>query len=134
MYSSCLAFSFCCTKFYYLHCAGKQKELTEEQKQEIKEAFDLFDTDGSGSIDAKELKVAMRALGFEPKKEEIQKMIADVDDDGSGSIEFDEFLKMMTQKILNRDPKDEILKAFRLFDDDETGREDCFGQHVVDKK
>ena len=62
----------------------KQKELTEEQKQEIKEAFDLFDTDGSGSIDAKELKVAMRALGFEPKKEEIQKMISDVDDDGSG--------------------------------------------------
>ena len=29
---------------------------------------------------------------------------------------------MMTQKILNRDPKDEILKAFRLFDDDETGK------------
>ena len=62
------------------------QELTEEQKQEIKEAFDLFDTDGSGEIDAKELKVAMRALGFEPKKEEIQKMISDVDDDGSGSI------------------------------------------------
>ena len=42
-----------------------------EQKQEIfKEAFDLFVTDGSGSIDAKELKVAMRALGFEPKKED----------------------------------------------------------------
>merc|ERR1712193_278484 len=80
----------------------KQKELTEEQKQEIKEAFDLFDTDGSGSIDSKELKVAMRALGFEPKNEEFQ--------------------KMMTHKILNRDPKDEILKAFRLFDDDETGK------------
>ena len=31
---------------------GKQKskkfEFTEEQKQEIREAFDLFDTDGSG--------------------------------------------------------------------------------------
>jgi len=95
---------------------------TEEQKQEIKEAFDLFDTDGSGSIDSKELKVAMRALGFDPKKEEIQKMISDVDDDGSGTIEYEEFLKMMTHKILNRDPKDEILKAFRLFDDDETGK------------
>merc|ERR1712078_643510 len=68
-----------------------------------------------------ELKVAMRALGFEPKKEEIQKMISDVDDDGSGSIEYEEFLKMMTHKILNRDPKDEFLKAFKLFDDDETG-------------
>ena len=31
-------------------------ELTEEQKQEIREAFDLFDADGSGTIDAKELK------------------------------------------------------------------------------
>jgi len=27
----------------------------------------------------------------------------------------------MTHKILNRDPKDEILKAFRLFDDDGSG-------------
>merc|ERR1719277_1183087 len=28
----------------------------------------------------------------------------------------------VTHKILNRDPKDEILKAFLLFDDDETGK------------
>ena len=39
----------------------------------IREAFYLFDTNGSGAIDAKELKVAMRALGFEPKKEDIKK-------------------------------------------------------------
>ena len=32
---------------------GKAGGLTEEQKQEIREAFDLFDTDGSGTIDAK---------------------------------------------------------------------------------
>merc|ERR1712178_616500 len=48
--------------------------------------------------------------------------ISDVDDDGPGTIEYEEFLKMMTHKILNRDPKDEILKAFRLFDDDGTGK------------
>ena len=96
--------------------------LTEEQKQEIREAFDLFDTDGSGTIDAKELKVAMRALGFEPKKEEIKKMIADIDKDGSGTIDFEEFLQMMTSKMGERDSREEILKAFRLFDDDETGK------------
>ena len=38
---------------------GRQGGLTEEQKQEIREAFDLFDTDGSGTIDAKELKVSV---------------------------------------------------------------------------
>lgn len=37
--------------------SGLKPELTEDQKQEIREAFDLFDTDGSGSIDIKELKV-----------------------------------------------------------------------------
>jgi Ca2+-binding EF-hand superfamily protein len=42
--------------------SSKQQELTAEQKQEIREAFDLFDTDGSGTIDIKELKVALRAV------------------------------------------------------------------------
>merc|ERR1711936_776416 len=96
--------------------------LTDEQKQEIKEAFDLFDSNHSGTIDAKELKVAMRALGFEPKKEEIKKMISDIDKDGTGTIDFNEFLQMMTSKMSEKDSKEEILKAFRLFDDDSTGK------------
>ena len=29
-------------------------------------------------IDSKDLKVAMRALGFEPRKEEIKKMVSEV--------------------------------------------------------
>lgn len=29
---------------------GRTQGLTEEQKQEIREAFDLFDTDGSGKM------------------------------------------------------------------------------------
>ena len=53
-------------------------ELTEEQKHDIKEAFDLFDTDGTGKIDAKDLKVAIRALGFEPMNVYIINMLADV--------------------------------------------------------
>ena len=38
---------------------GSRPELTEEQKTEIREAFDLFDADGSGTIDVKELKVKL---------------------------------------------------------------------------
>ena len=64
----------------------------------------------------------MRALGFEPRKEEVRKMIADIDRDGSGTIDFPEFLEMMSSKMAERDPREEIMKAFRLFDDDETGR------------
>ncbi|XP_069691918.1 uncharacterized protein [Periplaneta americana] len=102
--------------------SGPKFELTEEQKGDIKEAFDLFDAEGAGKIETKELKVAMRALGFEPRKEEIKKMIADVDKEGTGYLSYDEFLGLMTQKMAEKDSKEEILKAFRLFDDDETGK------------
>ena len=115
---------------------GKKKKLdiTDEQKEEIKEIFDLFDTDGSGSIDAKELKVAMKSLGYDAKKEEIKKMIADADRDGNGYIDYDEFLEMMVTRIGNRDPKEEMLKAFRLFDDDETGKVSFKNLKRVDKE
>ena len=59
--------------------------IPEWQMQELREAFDLFDTDGSGTIDTKELQVALRALGFDSKKEKVRKMIADIDLDGSGA-------------------------------------------------
>ncbi|MCO5560661.1 hypothetical protein L7F22_014278 [Adiantum nelumboides] len=94
---------------------------TDEQRQEIQEAFDLFDTDGSGTIDAAELQVAMRALGFEAGYEEIERMIADIDKDGSGSIDFEEFLQMMTEKMGEKDSIREISKAFRVFMDPNTG-------------
>ncbi|XP_076177695.1 uncharacterized protein LOC143151990 isoform X2 [Ptiloglossa arizonensis] len=97
-------------------------ELTAEQKDDIKEAFDLFDPDGTGKIATKELKVAIRALGFEPKKEEMKKLIADTDPNGLGTLSFEEFLNLMSVKMLEKDTKEEILKAFRLFDDDNTGK------------
>lgn len=79
-----------------------RNELSEEQKQEIKEAFDLFDSEGVGAIDAKELKVAMRALGFEPKKEEIRRIIQDIDRSGEGFIKFDDFFDIMNIKMVKK--------------------------------
>lgn len=69
-------------------------ELTDEQKQEIKEAFELFDTDKDGSLDYHELKVAMRALGFDMKKAEVLKILRDHDKSGHGLMEFEDFAKI----------------------------------------
>ena len=94
---------------------SKQKklrsEITEEERQEIKEAFDLFDSKLLGVINAKELKVAMRALGFDPKKKEIKKILSEVDKSGEGIIKFDDFLDIMTKKMLEREPIKEIQKG-----------------------
>merc|ERR1712006_73760 len=105
--------------------AGKKKAkggLSEEQIEEIREAFNLFDADNSGAIDVRELKAAMRALGFEVKKEELKKMISDIDNDGNGTIEFAEFLEMMTGKMGEKDSREDSEKVFKLFDDDNTNK------------
>ena len=99
-----------------------RQDLSDEQRQEIKEAFELFDTDKTGTIDYHELKVCMRALGFDVKKQEVLNLMREFDREGSGQIEYPDFLEIMTTKISERDPIEEISKAFKLFDEDNTGR------------
>ena len=60
--------------------------LNETQKNEIKKALDFFDITGSGTIEAKNLKVVLRALGFDPSKEEIVKLIKEL---GKGEKQYD---------------------------------------------
>ena len=110
----------------------RRKEIRPDQKEEIKEAFDLFDH-GSGSLDGNGLKIAMRALGFEPMRGEIQNLLrptsfgsalTSVDEDAEAAdpvMTFVEFETLMRDKMLEGDPHAEMKKAFRLFDDDETG-------------
>ena len=49
----------------------------------------LFDADGSGAIDAEEMALAMKGLGFgDQPREEIEKMIRSIDTDANGLIEY----------------------------------------------
>ncbi len=103
---------------------GKKKaqKLDAEQLEELKEAFNLFDTDNNGLIDAKELKAAMRALGFQVKKAEVRKMIVDINKEDQGAITFDDFIEIMTGRMGERDSKEEIAKVFALFDHEGNGK------------
>ncbi|XP_053129275.1 uncharacterized protein LOC128335291 [Hemicordylus capensis] len=101
---------------------GPKLELSADQKQQMRDAFDLLDADGTGTIDVKDLKVSIRALGFEPSKDELRKIMLNVDKEGSGKIGFDAFYSVMTHKMSELDPKDEILKAFKLFEDHKSGK------------
>lgn len=107
--------------------------LSEQQRSEIRQAFDLFDTEGQGTIDANALKVVLRALGFEPRKEEVREMIASVDksDNQAGLIDFNEFLALLLQKMQEKDTKEDAMRAFRQFDLDHQGRISCANLQVV---
>eukprot|EP01066_Platyproteum_vivax_P001666 Platyproteum_vivax@DN12119_c0_g1_i1.p1 len=93
----------------------KQSGMSAKQRAEIKEAFDLFDADGSGEIDAKELGIAFHALGFDVDPKEMSKMISSIDADGQGSVDFNEFVTMMESKLGERDPVEECRKCFGYF-------------------
>jgi len=93
--------------------------LKQDEIEEIKEAFDLFDTDQSGAIDLWELKAAMQSLGYESKNETIFTMLAELGKGGNSSIDFEEFLELMAGREGIRDDRngrEEIDKVFRLFD------------------
>merc|ERR1712100_158101 len=97
--------------------------LTHEQVEEFRESFDIFDTDGSGEIDAPELRELLRAFGQNATDEEVQKMIDEVDIDKTGTITFDEFVVMIVLRMEDAMMSDQaqVRQAFDVFDMDKTG-------------
>ena len=69
--------------------------MKKEQLELFRDTFVIFDKDGDGTIDSKELSTVLKSMGYNPTIEEIKEMVEDVDSDGSGSIEFLEFLLLM---------------------------------------
>jgi centrin-1 len=97
--------------------------IDEDLLEELKEAFTLFDTNHNGSIDARELKAALRALGHtEITKQQCAEMFREVDKEPSATLNFDEFCKVMQHRMREKDPRDEAMKVFQLFDSDKTGK------------
>ncbi|NWZ23952.1 CETN1 protein, partial [Asarcornis scutulata] len=100
--------------------------LSDQQRLQLREAFDLFDADGSGQMDTRVCflfwQITMRALGCKLRKEEMRRILSQVDEEGSGKINFESFLQVMAQKMAEPYSKKEILKGFKLFDCDGTGK------------
>jgi Ca2+-binding EF-hand superfamily protein/uncharacterized protein YkwD len=94
---------------------------TKEDILELKEAFDMFDVDKSGSIDPKELKDVIEDFGLDARNAAIFEMVSEIDVDGSGKIEFSEFLDMIAGKTSDENSMEEVRKVFNIFDTDKTG-------------
>ena len=49
----------------------QKKEMSIEEQEELKEAFNLFDSGGDGQINASELHMVMQAIGRNMSEEEV---------------------------------------------------------------
>jgi len=53
--------------------------LSDDEIDELRQAFELFDTKNTGKIDPKELKASMQALGYDTRNPALYSIIADLD-------------------------------------------------------
>ncbi|VDP17691.1 unnamed protein product [Soboliphyme baturini] len=102
--------------------SSKSPNYTEEELQEYRQVFSMFDTDGSGAIGREELKIAMGKLGLTTKPDELENLIAEVDQDGNGEIDFGEFCNVMRKITAKKVTFDEVVKqCFEVFDQQKNG-------------
>ena len=81
-----------------------------DPEKELRDAFAVFESDGSGSIDRKELKRLMKKLGQALTDGELDAMMDEVDTNGDGEISFEEFKAMMV-----RDSFEDFIMCVRLW-------------------
>lgn len=94
------------------------------QDIEISEAFDLIDENRSAVISTRDCKLAMKALGLELPRGQYIQLMSRIEKDQKGLIEKGTFMKEMRKLLSKRNFKNDMVKAFRLIDEDDTGKID----------
>ena len=73
--------------------------LSPEQFREIKEVFDNFDKDGSGTLDKGEFHLCTTGVGLVLTDAEVSETLEKLDKSGDGLISFDEFVTFMVEQL-----------------------------------
>ena len=96
------------------------QEVSPEIKDKIKLAFKMFDTNGTGKINPKEIKAAMKHLGqdkINPTVYQFLSLLEESEDSNEG-ITFDQFITSIYQKLGDNKTESGIRRLFELFKDD----------------
>ena len=97
------------------------EDINISHEKEFKEYFDMFDRDKDNLINEKELGNILRSLGHDPTDQDLTEMIKEVDNDSDSKIEFEEFLKIMNNKLKQTETEQELIEAFKIFDKEGKG-------------
>ncbi|KAK7809036.1 hypothetical protein U0070_001293 [Myodes glareolus] len=97
------------------------KFLSQDQINEYKECFSLYDKQQRGKIKATDLLESMRCLGASPTPGEVQRHLQTHGIDKHGELDFSTFLTIMHTQIKQEDPKKEILLAMLMADKEKKG-------------
>lgn len=99
-----------------------EEKIGSVQMKELQRKYRLFDSDGSGFINAAELGDVLRAVGLNPIESRVQELLDEYDADKSGTLSFEEFVTLWMDELMDAQD-DEIMfqRAFQFFDKDGNG-------------
>jgi Ca2+-binding EF-hand superfamily protein len=100
--------------------ASWKDRITAEDFEELKNTFDIFDEDGSGTIDPEEISKVLEELGLDKRNPFILTLILGLKEKNK-PIAFPEFLDIICSKVGETKTKDGIRRVFAIFDKDENG-------------
>ena len=93
--------------------------ISEENIEKIKNAFELLDSKGEGKFYPKEFKLNMENYGLNEKEPFIYSIINELDTQEAekNGVSFEELIKVIDDKLGNKKTKEGIKKIFELFVD-----------------
>ena len=95
--------------------------LSNEEIEEIRQAFELFDSSGEGKLDPKELISSMKALNYDKENPTMYNLLADLETFNSKKnerITFDEYVTAINAKLRDSESKEGVRRIFDMFIDD----------------
>ena len=93
-------------------------DFEKQKKDEIKEVFDLFDTEQKGMILGSNMKICLKTLGIDIKKKELAPILKDMFNKGIDDwYKFDQFYQVTKKKMDEKDPEEKMTKEFYLLCD-----------------
>jgi Ca2+-binding EF-hand superfamily protein len=107
--------------------------LNTEDYDELKQTFEVFDEDGSGTIDPVEINKVLEELGLDKRNPFILTLINGLKEKEK-PIGFEEFLDIIASKVGETKTKDGLRRVFALYDKDENGSIDFEEFKIVAKQ
>ena len=101
---------------------AKEFGISEDKVAEYREAFNIFDTDSSGTISLEELRQVMSNMGQQSADQQAEKIMAEADTNRNKTIEFVEFIRMMEKNCDSENQHLDIERAFKVFDKNGDGK------------
>ena len=99
--------------------------------KDIKEIFTYLDSDKDSRVSLSDIERVCRTIGLEFNIKDYEKLLGSINPSLISSMSFEEFKQLMEKKVYKDMSQDDLLKSFKVFDKNNTGRINTAEFHQV---